>query len=193
MKKVIIKAVKLKVVFLWLILILPITYGIYIIAGWLKQTVNQTYFIIFSLTTFLILAYSLLRKQMIEVTFSFKDNEIEIIEEKMISKNKRTYSIYYPTIKNYNLYHLILKKMGYIVRIEADKNYLYVVDWISWNKDHIIKQDDYLKLTNNFNKKNINRGKILIDYFILFLFYVPLIIIFLSIIVVVISLYLYNK
>ncbi len=167
MKEMELRVVNCKVIFLSALVVIPVTFLIAIVAESIKYTVNQTYFIISCLALVGIINFVIIKKYSQLITFSFSDNSISIFEGREI----RTIS--YSNIDNYNTYYLLVKKMGYMVRIKDSKNHFFWITWKNFEKKEKNDDENYEVLQRILASTGIPRKKETIDIFILLVASIP--------------------
>lgn len=174
-KEIKFKAVSFNAIFIASIALGIATIFITEITHLFKNTVNQTYFIITSLSIAITTVATILSTQEKMISLFFKDTELWLTKSKATSpeKDQVTKKWIYSEIKNYNIYSLSLftKRTGNIVRIRSHKNYGYYLTWVSSDKKGEFVKEDFEELKNIFrNKLKLNQKKEFSDILVTLLF-----------------------
>lgn len=169
-KDIQLRVVNSKVILLSILVMPILLLIIYFMAGKISHyTTNQTYFIIMSLSVIACINFSIIKKSSKLVNFSFSDSLLHISSD-MISTE-----IHYSNINNYNIYYLIIKKMGYMIRIKESKNYFFWITFKNFDKKEKTDDEDYKIICEFFNRADLQKKTIDLDRNILFLALLPLI------------------
>ena len=120
---------------------------------------------------------SALRKSVKTRTFRISDNCL------YISDNQQEIILPYSYMKNYNVYSLIPKNLGYIIRIRGNKNYCYWVTRGNENKESF--QKNRSKLTTMLISANRLQKVELIDRMIICISYIPIVMLSFSILAII--------
>ncbi|TWP25266.1 hypothetical protein ETU10_01130 [Apibacter muscae] len=103
------------------LLLFPLVYSIALLAEKNHFMVNQTYLIIFCLSIITIGFCLILKFTMNELELIFYKEHLVISDKKKKKSNK----VYYTNIDNYNIYYLLIKKMGIMFRLKTNRNNYY--------------------------------------------------------------------
>ncbi|TWP25268.1 hypothetical protein ETU10_01140 [Apibacter muscae] len=163
------RAINIKVMFLSALVVLPLVGLIALFAKKISYTTNQTYFIITCASIIAIINFIIIKKYSRLVNFLFSNSENLLT----ISKENSFIKIPYSDINNYNIYYLLIKKMGYIIRIQGVENYYFWINFKNFEKKTKIDDENYDKIKNYFIEIGINKKKTLADYIILLLASLP--------------------
>ena len=145
-------AVSLGALFKMVLLALILGFLIFAFFHFVKitNTVAQTRYVIFLCSSMVIICAIFLRLHEKIISFSFNNDEL-IIHGKYSARTKSigtSRAIPYNKIKSYNIFSVrfFTKKVGDVVRITSDKNYVYCSSSVSGNKKDEFSQDEYNRL-----------------------------------------------
>ena len=170
------KAVRLGTLFKLLLLAAILGFSILVFFHFVKinNTVAQTRYVIFICSSMVIILAVFLSLYEKAISFSFNNDEL-IIHEKYLRRKKsivKSRAVPYNKIESYNIFtvRIFTKKVGDVVRITTDKNYVYCSSSVASNKDPL-GQNEYKRLekdlSQNLKSKKIKKP---IDKFIIFSF-----------------------
>ncbi len=175
LNKITFKAIHPLVSIIWFIVLLVLFFLVAEIVQTVSYMSERTYLMISLTTIILIIGYIVLRKQVKKIEFIITEDKLEINEGK--TEVQHSILIPFDMIKDYNVYYMLVKKMGYIIRIKADRNYLYYVDWISLSRNKKFDIITYKEVNRILKNKAPEKKKItLIDILLLTYAAVPWII-----------------
>ncbi len=156
MKKITVRKVDWRIFIINVITVVIPLYFIVSFAYKLQNTTVQTVFIISSLSILGGINFFIVKSGTYLIDIILKEDEIEIINgEKVIYTSK------YEDIHNYNIYHFINKRGGYIVRISGKtKSFCSLLTWIEFNKITDVDFDNYNIITDTLQTKLSDKKKI---------------------------------
>ncbi|WP_128331955.1 hypothetical protein [Apibacter sp. HY039] len=170
-KKITFKAVHPLVSVLWFAVVLVLLFLLLEIVQTISYMGQRTYIMISIFAIILIVGYRVLRKQIKQVELLIKADSLEISEQKIVEKKDNYFSkVPFNKIKNYNVYYMLTKKMGYIIRIKADKTYIYYVDWISLSGSQKFDTNTYKEVKSILDNKMSKKKKTIVTDILLLLF-----------------------
>lgn len=175
MKKITFKAVSPLVSLLWFLVVLILLFLLFEMVQTISYISERTYILISIITIILIIGYRVLKKQVKQVEFLVRVNSLEIRERKIENKKNENISILsFNRVKNYNVYYMLTKKMGYIIRIKEDKTHIYYVDWIFLSGNQKFDLETYREVKKVFDNKTPQKKKwVIIDMLLLIFASIP--------------------
>ncbi|TWP30888.1 hypothetical protein ETU08_02475 [Apibacter muscae] len=129
----------------------------------IQNTSNQTMFIICFGSIITGAGYFWIKRMAKLFTFTFSSDSLIINSEE-----DKVYYIPYNQIKNYNIYYLVIKKMGFMIRIKSNKNHYYWICPKNFDNRQNSDDQDFIKIYKYFNMLLLNKKETYQDTFLKF-------------------------